>query len=138
MPRIHVLEDPLSAEEHNQLGYIYESQGHCELAEKEYARAHRMRRGWAVPLFNLGNIHYRRGSLGEAEKCYRKALRNDPQHCDSMNNLAWVLSEQGRHEEARKWIARAISIRQEAQYLDTRMKIMRAGKGSDGGQLEKQ
>jgi hypothetical protein len=35
IPQIYVIEDPLTASQHNELGYIYEQQGKFGLAEKE-------------------------------------------------------------------------------------------------------
>lgn len=39
VPTIVILEDPLTSQEHVNLGYIYEKQGKLELAEKEYKKA---------------------------------------------------------------------------------------------------
>jgi hypothetical protein len=39
LPKIVVLEDRLTAEQHNDLGYVYEQKGIFDLAEKEYLLA---------------------------------------------------------------------------------------------------
>ncbi|MGE5808366.1 MAG: hypothetical protein ACM32I_04495, partial [Nitrospirota bacterium] len=39
LPRIIILNDPLSPEEHNNLGSIYESQGKFDLAAQQYREA---------------------------------------------------------------------------------------------------
>lgn len=123
MPRVYVIEDPLTAIQHNELGYIYEKQGKFELAEKEYRWAVQKEKGWAVPYFNLGNLYFRMGDLEKAEKHYHEALDRDGTNPDFMNNLAYVLCEQGRYEEAEQWIGQALSISPKPEYLDTHKEI---------------
>lgn len=41
-------------------------------------------------LYNLGNAHARRGELGAALVCYRRAQRLDPRDSDLRRNAAWV------------------------------------------------
>lgn len=123
LPGIYVIEDPLSAHQHNDLGFIYEKQGHLDLAEKEYGLAARRDKNWAVPHFNLGNVYFKTGNYQRAKSHYRQALRRDPENPDVMNNLAYVLYKQGDQEEAEKWINRALSIRISEEYLHTKEKI---------------
>jgi Tfp pilus assembly protein PilF len=124
LPHVYVIDDPLTAIQHNELGYIYESQGKFELAEKEYKRAVQKEKSWAVPYFNLGNLYFKMGDLKRAEEHYREALEKDGTNPDFMNNLAYVLSEQGHYDEAEQWIGRALSISPKEQYLDTQKEIL--------------
>ena len=124
LPRVYVIDDPLAAAQHNELGYIYESQGKYELAEKEYWRALKKEKNWAIPYFNLGNVRFKQGDLNKAEEYYRKALQRDPNNSDIMNNLAYILCELGQYEKAEKWIARALTISTKEEYLDTQKKIL--------------
>ena len=48
----------------------------------------------------LGNIHLKLENWQEAEKNYRKLLRNNPEDFDIINNLAICLREQKKEEEA--------------------------------------
>jgi len=130
MPRIVVFDDPLTAAQHNELGYIYESQGKYLLAEKEYRAAIKNQEGWSTPYFNLGNVYFKMRDLDKAQELFRAAIERDPSHSDAMNNLAYVLSEQGRGEDAKKWIGRALSINRKEEYLDTQRKIFSREKGS--------
>ncbi len=123
MPRIVVMNDPLSAKEHIDLGLAYEHKGMLDLAEKEYLKAADKQDTWAVPYFNLGNIAYREKDLKAAEKYYRKALELDKQNPDIMNNLANLLHDMGRNEEAMALIDKALVIQHKAEYLDTKQKI---------------
>jgi tetratricopeptide (TPR) repeat protein len=119
IPRIVVMNDPLSAKEHINLGLAYEHKGMLDLAEKEYLKAAGKKDDWSVPYFNLGNIAYRKKDLKTAEKYYRKALDLDKQNPDIMNNLANLLHETGRDVEAGALIEKAISIQPKDEYLDT-------------------
>ena len=123
MPRIVVLHDPLSAKEHIDLGVIYEQKGMLDLAEKEYLKAVDKQSTWAIPYFNLGNVAYKRHDLKAAEGYYRKALKLDDQNPDVMNNLASLLHETGRDNEARTLIEKALSLQRKDEYLDTERTI---------------
>ena len=124
IPRVYVIEDTLTASQHNELGYIYESQGKYPLAEKEYKAAIRKEKDWPVPYFNLGNVYFKLQDLSKAEAYYREAIRHDPFHSDAMNNLAYVLCERGIYEEAGKWVEKALSINPKEQYIDTKARIL--------------
>ncbi|MCX7857229.1 MAG: tetratricopeptide repeat protein [Deltaproteobacteria bacterium] len=113
----------LSAEEHNDLGRIYEDKGLLDLAEKEYEKAKKKNKGWFVPYFNLGNIEFKRNRYGKAEKWYRMALKINPGNPDVMNNLALCLLRQGKTEKAREMVHRALSIERKQEYLDTLKEI---------------
>lgn len=122
---IYVVDDSLTAAQHNDLGWTYERQDKLALAEKEYTRAMKKDRDWYLPCYNLANIHYKTGAPEKAVRYYRRALKRKPDHPDSMNNLAFVLMERGRCSEAREWIDRAIAIEPKPEYLDTRDRILR-------------
>ena len=55
----------------------------------------------------LANQHHARGSMMEAAAVLRTALRRHPQSAIVLNNLAQVLSDQGRHGEALLQLERA-------------------------------
>jgi Flp pilus assembly protein TadD len=121
---IHVVNDSLSAAQHNDLGFTYEKQNKLDLAEKEYMKALKKDKNWAVPCFNLGNVHYKTGRKDKAGKYYRLGLKRNEANPDIMNNLAFVLMETGNFAEAQKWIEKAIAIEPKPQYLDTREQIL--------------
>lgn len=123
LPKVVVLNDPLTAAEHNDLGYAYERQGLYDLAAREYARAVKIDKNWATPRFNLGNLAYRKGDIKGAERHYRAALERDAQNADVMNNLANVLADQGHLLEAKDMITRALIIDRKPAYLDTYHRI---------------
>jgi Flp pilus assembly protein TadD len=105
-----VLHDPLTANEHNDLGVAYESSGQPELAAREYRRSLRADPHQARTRVNLGNIEAGRGRWRAAERCYRRALRDSVTDVDAMNNLAVALLQQRRRlEEARALAERAVA-----------------------------
>jgi Flp pilus assembly protein TadD len=58
---------------------------------------------------NLGNCEARLGRPADAETAYRRALEASPDHGDALNNLAWLLLEEGtRLEEAESLARRAV------------------------------
>ena len=89
-------DDPLTAEEHNDLGVIYEREGKHDLAIREYKRAIAVNGSLVTPLVNLGNVYMKEGEYTEAEKYYRKALDRDPNCLDAANNLASLYLETGK------------------------------------------
>lgn len=119
LPKIVVMEDRLTAEQHNDLGYIYEQKGIFDLAEKEYLLAVKKREGWHVPYFNLGNLAFKMGDFKKSENFFRTALNYNPNNSDVMNNLANALLMQERHREARQMIEQALRIENKEEYLDT-------------------
>jgi Flp pilus assembly protein TadD len=91
-----VLNDPLTASEHNDLGVVYESSGQFDLAAKEYQKALRLEPHDARARVNLGNVEAARGRWDAAEKHYRRALQDSTTDWDAMNNLAVALLKQDR------------------------------------------
>jgi len=124
LPKIVILDDPLTAQQHNDLGVAYEEKGDFALAEKEYEKALKKNRDWVIPYLNLGHLYYRQGRLDEAENILREGLRAKGDHPDLLNNLAWVLMEKGRLEHAQYLIDKAISIEDREEYRDTRREIL--------------
>lgn len=109
--RFVILHDPLSAEEHNDLGVAYESAGKLDLAKREYRRALRLDGDLTVARVNLGNVEAASGRWSVAEKHYRRALRQAPDHPRALNNLAWVLFRQDRKlDEAERLARRALNV----------------------------
>ena len=106
---IVVLNDPLTAAEHNDLGVAYETAGKHDLAKREYRAALRLDPRLARARVNLGNLEAAAGRWREAEDCYRRALRQSPADADALNNLAVALVRQRRSlAEAESLATRAV------------------------------
>lgn len=100
--------DPLSPSERLNLGVSYERAGELDLALREYERAE----AGAVKSMALtyqGNIHATRNNVSMAERKYRAALKEDPNNVVALNNLAWLLVQEGRSlDEAESLIRHAL------------------------------
>ncbi len=126
MPRFTVLSDPLSPEEHLQLGITYERKGEFDNAIKEYGAAAKK---YPVAFLYLGNVYFQKKDLDKAEKYYRKAIRKDRSNADAHNNLAWLYYVEGRNlDQAEKLALTAIKLDPSKKeiYQDTLEKIGRA------------
>ena len=61
LPKIVVLEDKLTAEQHNDLGYVYEQKGYSISPRRSICWRSRSGKDWQVPYFNLGNLMFKMG-----------------------------------------------------------------------------
>ncbi len=125
-PRIIVLDDPLSPEEHLNLGVAYERNGEYDNALNEYVTASKK---LPVAFLYMGNIHFLKGEYPEAERYYRKAIDKAPQNADAYNNLAWLYYVKGeRLSEAEELVLTALRLNPERKdiYEDTILKIRQA------------
>ena len=103
LPRVRVLHDPLTSEEHVRLGLAYEVEGRAGLAAREYSAALGKEHGYMPALIGLGNLAFDRGALEEAEAYYRQALITAPEDPGVNNNLAMVyLTQQEKLDEAER------------------------------------
>ena len=81
---------------------------------------------------NLGNAERRLGNTAEAERAFRKAIEVDATAArDALNNLAWLLYEQKRLDEAEPLARKAVAEPGPDSYLmlDTLARVL-AAKGS--------
>jgi tetratricopeptide (TPR) repeat protein len=87
LPRVTILKDPLSPEEHLNLGVAYEKKSELDQAITEYRLAAKK-----LPLayLYLGNAYFQKKEWVEAERCYKKAIDKNPKNADAHNNLAWL------------------------------------------------
>ena len=123
LPKIIILDDPLSPEEHINLGVAYEKQGEIDNALKEYKLASKK-----LPLAYLymGNIYFQKNDFDEAESAYRKAIKKDSQNADAHNNLAWLYyTKKENLDEAEELALKAIELNplKKEIYQDTLVKI---------------
>lgn len=64
------------------------------------------------PNYNLGNAYRRAGQLAPAAEAYRRAVKIDPRQVQSRNNLANLLVELGRPQEAIALLQPALAVRE--------------------------
>ena len=95
IPKIIVLEDPLSAAEHVELGVAYERKGELDLARREYERALRKDGKLYRARVNLGNVFLAKKEHGRAREEYLLALELRPGDAEATNNLSWAAIHSG-------------------------------------------
>jgi tetratricopeptide (TPR) repeat protein len=118
-----VLDDPLSPEEHLNLGVTYEKNGELDNALKEYQVASKK---LPVAYLYMGNIYFQKDEFDEAESCYKKAIKKEPENADGYNNLAWLyFIERKNLDEAERLVLKAIELNPAKKniYQDTLDKI---------------
>jgi tetratricopeptide (TPR) repeat protein len=123
LPRIIVLKDPPSAEEHLNLGVVYEKKSEFENALKEYRLA---AKDLPVAYLYMGNVHFQRNELDKAEKYYKKSIKRNPDSADAYNNLAWLYYTRRENlDEAESLALKAIELNPQKShiYRDTLEKI---------------
>ncbi|MCX5917580.1 MAG: tetratricopeptide repeat protein [Deltaproteobacteria bacterium] len=128
-PRVIVLKDPLTPEEHLNLGVTYEQQGDFDNAIKEYRLAAKN-----LPRANLylGNAYFQKREWKEAEDFYRKAIEAEPDNADAHNNLAWLYYTRKENLEQAEGLAqKAVELNpgKGDVYRDTLEKIRELRKG---------
>lgn len=123
LPKVIIIDDPLSPEEHVNLGLAYENNGDFDLAEKEYRIASEK---FPAAYVYLGNLAFTRERLDSAESFYRKAMEADPGNADALNNLAWLYYSQMKNlDEAERLAMKALELAKSKRdiYRDTLEKI---------------
>jgi len=105
-----VLHDALTADEHNDLGVVYQSHGQPELAAKQFKRSLRLAPRSSRARVNLGGVQAAMGNWRGAERSFRRALRDSATDADAMNDLAVaLLHRRHRLDEARALAERAVA-----------------------------
>jgi tetratricopeptide (TPR) repeat protein len=121
--RIIVLKDPLTPEEHLNLGVAYERNGELDHAIREYKLASKK---LPVAYLYLGNAHFQKNELEKAEAYYKKSIKKEPQNADAHNNLAWLYyTKRENLDEGERLALKAIELNpsKEPIYRDTLEKI---------------
>lgn len=144
VPRIIVLSDPLTAEEHLELGVAYERKGELDLAAREYERALRKDGALVQARINLGNVHVAKQEYREAMEEYREVLTFRPGHPEAANNFAWAAILSGSELEDAAARMEEILAKEEHRtppLLDTlgvlRMRLHRPGAGDAFAEAER-
>jgi tetratricopeptide (TPR) repeat protein len=122
-PKIIIIKDPLTPEEHINLGVAYEKKGELDQAIKEYRLAAKK---LPIAYLYLGNAHFQKEEWADAESYYKKAIKKDPQQADAYNNLAWLYCTRGENlDQAEKLALKAIELNssKEPTYRDTLEKV---------------
>ncbi len=119
--KISILHDPLTPEEHINLGVSYEHIGELDAALREYNTASKK---LPIAYLYMGNIYFRQNTYENAEKYYKKAIKQtqDPR---AYNNLAWLYClTDTRLQEAENLAQKAVGLSPDSSdFKDTLHKI---------------
>ncbi|MCX5803262.1 MAG: tetratricopeptide repeat protein [Proteobacteria bacterium] len=125
LPRIILFHDPLTPEEHINLGVSYENKGELDAALKEYETASKKSQ---IAYLYMGNIYFQKNDFENAEKYYRKAIKktDDPR---AYNNLAWLYyTMDTKLQEAEKLARKAVELSPDStDFKDTLDRIIEKG-----------
>jgi tetratricopeptide (TPR) repeat protein len=123
LPKIIILKDPLTPEEHLNLGVAYERRGEFDQAIREYQSAAKK---LPIAFLYLGNAYFLRNDWDQAEICFKKAIKKDGKNAAAHNNLAWLYYQRGKNlEQAEALAQKALELdpSKSSIYRDTLEKI---------------
>ncbi|MBZ5637675.1 MAG: tetratricopeptide repeat protein [Acidobacteriia bacterium] len=117
-----------SAEDRLARAVELEAYGSIDDAISAYRSLVTERPSWGLAWTDLGNAEARSGQFREAEEAYRRAIAIEPEDRDALNNLAWLLLQDGsRLDEAESLARRALAAggANEDRVRDTLDRILR-------------
>jgi tetratricopeptide (TPR) repeat protein len=107
-------DDPSSAEALYGIGSVYLNQNKNAVARETFERAVKLPANYPDTLpdawNNLGVIATREGRVDDSVQCFQKALRLNPHHLLSLDNLGNAYRLQKRWDEANKVLERALEV----------------------------
>jgi len=130
LPRIIVLEDPLTPEEHISLGLAYEKKGELDPAFGEYRQASKK---LPEAFLYMGNVAFQKGDPDDAVRYYRRAIRERPALADAYNNLAWLFYTKGENlAEAEMLAVKATELKPADENFRETLEKIRARRSGNG------
>ena len=107
-------DDPSSAEALYGIGSVYLNQNKNAAARESFERAVKLQANYPDTLpdawNNLGVIATREGRVGDSVPCFLEALRLNPHHLLSLDNLGNAYRSLKRYDEAHKVLERALEV----------------------------
>jgi len=123
LPKIIILKDPLTPEEHLNLGVAYERRGEFDQAIREYQAAAKK---LPIAFLYLGNAYFLKNDWDQAEIYFKKAIGKDAENAAAHNNLAWLYYQKGKNlEQAEALAQKALELdpSKSSIYRDTLEKV---------------
>jgi tetratricopeptide (TPR) repeat protein len=116
-----ILHDPLTAEEHNDLGVAYWSENKLQAAEREFKKAIAKDKYYWLAYYNLGTILLEKNNITKSKEFLYKSITYNPEFADAYNNLAIAELKSKNKTRALYFIQLALRYGKEHRYkyLDT-------------------
>ena len=130
IPRIIIIKDPLTPEEHLNLGVAYERRGEFDQAVREYQLAAKK---LPMAFLYLGNAYFLKNDWDRAEIYFKKAIEKDAKNAAAYNNLAWLYYQKGKDlEQAEALAQKALELdpSKSSIYRDTLEKVREKGRAT--------
>jgi tetratricopeptide (TPR) repeat protein len=103
--------EPGAADLHLRLGEAYQLGGQSEKAAAAFQKAVQLQPGDAVPSNALALTQIALGKRAEAQELYRQVLAKEPDNAIALNNLAFLLADEGKDlDKALEMAARACRL----------------------------
>lgn len=114
-----------------------EQEGKFALAAHAYREILAEHPGSTLAWTNLGNAENQLGRRVAAEEAFRKAIETDPDSADALNNLAWLLYEDKRYDEAEPLARKAVITKAPDAWMrmDTLARILAARGNCDEARM---
>lgn len=121
LPHIAILHDPLTPEEHVNLGLSYEKNREFDAALREYRTASSK---LPIAYLYMGNVEFQKNEFEKAENWYKKAI-DKARSPYAFNNLAWLYYSTNKNlGQAEELAKKAIEMSPEStEFHDTLIKI---------------
>ena len=129
-PKIIILKDPLTPEEHLNLGVAYERRGEFDQAIREYQAAAKK---LPIAFLYLGNTYFLENDWDQAEIYFKKAIEKDAENAAAHNNLAWLYYQKGNNlDQAEALAQKALELdpSKSSIYRDTLEKVREKNKAT--------
>lgn len=113
--------DPLAAEAHATLGYVWHYEWRFAEAEQSFRRAIELNPSYPLARIWFANLLMSLGRYDEALAEARAALDVDPFSLIVNTNVGWILSAAGRYDEAIEHLSRTVAL--DSAYAQARWRL---------------
>ncbi len=115
--KIIIRHDPLSAEQHNDLGASYYKEREFEAAEREFKASIKKDKKFWLAYYNLGTLYLYAKKYKEAEYYLYKSIIYNSTFSDGYNNLSLLMLKKGDLKHSLYYITLAIKFATSNKYL---------------------